>query len=347
MCNGIIVLTAMPPTYGHAYLISFAHQYMSQIAKSGKLHVIVCSRPGEPIPGEARAQAIRDHFKDYQNIWVHHRNSFDPQFPDDHPEFWSYWRQIVLSKINAIRPDDILFASDQYGIEFAKQIGCRFQPCDTNRKIVQIAATNVREDPIRHFADMLPTFAEPIRKTVTFFGAESTGKTTLSQTMAMKMNGHWCHEWARSYLEMIGPEITDERMSDIVSGQYAAQSAVSQMAGKPFIIQDTDLLSTLGYYRIYGGEQDDRLLDLIERSKSDLYIVMNSRIPFTPDRLRYGGNVRESLDEFWINLLDEFGCRYHYIQETEKFAQFSEARSQLMALFHQDADWNWFKREAA
>jgi nicotinamide riboside kinase len=136
-------------------------------------------------------------------------------------------------------------------------------------------------------------------------------------------------------------------MDDIVYGQYAAQLAVAQLPGKPFIFQDTDLLSTLGYYRIYGGKQNPQLASLISKTPSDLYIVMNSRIPFTADVLRYGGDRRESSDEFWIEILREHGRPFYYVRETEPYAQSAEIRTVLQRLFHQQTDWSWFKREAA
>ena len=86
---------------------------------------------------------------------------------------------------------------------------------------------------------------------------------------------------------------------------------------------------------------------MIHGTPSDLYIVMNSGIPFTPDKLRYGGTVRESTDEFWINILKEFGRPYYRVTETEKFAQIAEVRAQLLRLFHEQTDWSWFQREAA
>lgn len=32
-----------------------------------------------------------------------------------------------------------------------------------------------------------------------------------------------------------------------------------------------------------------------------------------PDPLRYGGDKRESLVDFWFNLLEEFGCKYYSV----------------------------------
>lgn len=353
--NGIVVLTALPPTMGHAYLIDFASRYIEAMGdhyyplEEGILNVIVCARPNEPIDGMVRASAIANHFSGRSNVWVHLREANDPNLPEDHPDFWAFWKGIVESKVNKIKPNDILFASEIYGIEFAKHLGCRFMPCDVERAIVDTKATAVRQDPIGKFDYMLPEFSRGMMKTVTFFGAESTGKTTLSRKMATRraatvLNGHWCHEWARPFLELCGPETTDERMTDIVYGQFAAQTAVRALPPKPFIFQDTDLLSTIGYYRIYGGKPPADLEDLFRKTKSDLYIVMSGKIPFAADILRYGGDHRESSDEFWIDLLKEYGCSYYAVTETDQHAQFSEISDYLKRFFLSEAGWAGFPR---
>ena len=86
------------------------------------------------------------------------------------------------------------------------------------------------------------------------------------------------------------------------------------------MFQDTDLFSTAGYYKLWGGGTDHDL-DLCEYNakllKSDLYIVMNDQIPFEEDPLRYGGNKRESGMNFWINLLQEYELPYYVIKNTE------------------------------
>lgn len=323
--KGIIVLTALPPTKGHGYLIRFASDFLFTIDKSASLHVIVCSKPNEPIDGWVRATSISDEFEDLRNVWVSHRDANDPDLPEHHIGFWSHWRNVVLSKVNHIDADDILFASEEYGVEFAEKLGCRFVPCDPGRDIFDIKAAEVRADPLGQFDKILPSFASRLQKRVTFFGAESTGKTTLSRYVADYFKSIWVHEWARPYLEMCGPEVTDERMANIVSGQWAAQHAASERSLTPFIVQDTDLFSTLGYYKIYGGQYTNDLRMLMTGTKSDLYLVMNSKIPFTPDRLRYGGNKRESTDQFWIDILEEYGLPYRLITEEDLYAQRVEA----------------------
>src|SRR5690606_31900335 len=134
-------------------------------------------------------------------------------------------------------------------------------------------------------------------------------------------------EWARPYLESLQtPEVTLERMRTIAMGQHAQEAVARAQAhrdGLPFVILDTDLLSTIGYLELYFGEQQRSwgsprnsdywaLRDQLDQmfDPADLYLVTDDTLPFAPDPLRYGGDRRETTREYWIALLQRYGCRY-------------------------------------
>lgn len=158
----------------------------------------------------------------------------------------------------------------------------------------------------------------------------------MAKRLANDMNGLFVPEWAREYLETLPtPETTDDRMLDIVYGQAALQASAVNVLNKPWIFQDTDLLSTLGYYEIFGGitrrPEDYKLcLNLFQRTKSDIYIVMNDLIPFEPDPLRYGGDKRESTKQYWIDLLEKNNCSYYVVNELDHEKQFEEIATFLI-----------------
>lgn len=309
--NAIVLMTALVPTLGHKYLIDFARNLIHDL--DGKVHVIVGTLSREPVNGYDRYIAIKDTFKSERDLIVHHLNRDVPQEPSEHPDFWNVWRDIVREFVD-VEPDDYFVASELYGIDMARVLGCRFMPCNRYRETVPIKGSDLREDILGNFGYILPEFQQHLRKVVTIFGAESCGKTTMAKRLARDLDGWFVPEWAREYLETVGTEVTDERMASIVEGQAAAQdTAFFTLRGKPWIFQDTDLLSTVGYYRIWGGDKRAdmaRIERMAAERGSDLYVVMNDRIPFEQDPLRYGGTSRESDTKFWTDLLDEFGARY-------------------------------------
>lgn len=323
--QGVILMTALVPTVGHQYLIDFAYNFMrGKGARHGdKLNVIVCTRSTEPALTQDRVLDFCGHYiVDYDRInFFQYEDDNAPQNPEDHPDFWNFWKGVVEKYVK--EDIDYFFASEKYGHDMAKLFkGCEYIPVDEAREIIEVKGTEVRTRILDNWNSILPETQRRLRPTITFFGAESTGKTTISKKIAKRQDFLWVHEWARPYLESVGKELTKEKMDNIVVGQSAAQNtAHNSQLFYPAIIRDTDLLSTIGYYRIMGWQEPQYLIDLFEESKSDLYIVMNTDIPFEEDPLRYGGNKRESDTKFWIDLLDEFKCNYILMTETDRNQQ--------------------------
>lgn len=329
MRNGLILMTALPPTMGHKYLIDFAVEYISSLPDGGYVCVLLNSRECEPIPGNVRFQALLDHYSDdkRRRLVFYHYDKDVPQNPSEHPDFWNFWKDLIR-EVTTNEPGDIVFASELYGIDLAKVLECEFIPANIYREVVQVTGTKVRKAPWPHFDLILPEMQPYFQMTVTVFGAESCGKTTLSKRLAHALEGQWVPEWAREYLETCGEEVTAQKMRNITHAQHASQ-VLARKKGKPVIVQDTDLLSTIGYYRIMGIKPCAEIDRLARETKSDFYLMMNDRIPFEPDPLRYGGDRRESDMKFWIDILEEYGCNYYVVHETEPNAQLAEAQRQV------------------
>ncbi len=313
----------MPPTTGHLQLVQFA----SLLAPAGVV-AIMCTQPHEPMVRErvaALRAAIARH--DLANVTLKHFDKAIEQDPKA-PGFWDMWRDLLRQF--GIKKDDFLVASEAYGQRLAEVTGAQFFPYDINRDINQVKATPVREDPLGHFADMIPEFQQYLRTTVTIFGAESTGKTTLSKQLAAKLNGYWLFEYARPYLERTVNEITVRSMTAIWRGQAALQRQAANLPDKPFVIQDTDLFSTVGYWQfphwqpVIGSCPEDLCNEAVSL-KSDLYIITRSNIPFEVDPLRYGGTVREGSDEYWIDVCKQYQLPYMVLESSDPEARLHEA----------------------
>lgn len=338
MPNAVVLMTALVPTIGHKYLIDYAKNLISDSWKN-KVHVIVGTMDREPVDGKLRYYSIGDTYLHDRNVVVHHLHRDVPQEPSEHPDFWNQWSRIVREFVD-VQPEDYFVASELYGMDMAKVLGCKFMPCNRYRETVPVKGTDVRQNLLSNFNQILPEFQKHIRKVVTIFGAESCGKTTMARALANDLNCHFVPEWAREYLETVGVEVTDDRMRDIVQGQAALQkTARNDLFNKPFVIQDTDLFSTVGYYRLWGGGTDQDL-DVAEHSakqlKSDFYIVMNDNIPFEADPLRYGGDKRESGMQYWIDLLDEFKLPYYVVKNTDWTMQYLEVCSTLQHFWNKE-----------
>ena len=164
---------------------------------------------------------------------------------------------------------------------------------------------------------------------VTIIGAESTGKTTLSRQLADTLCGDWICEFARPYLEVTDGRVTRQSMDAIWKGQLALEHIATQ-SPRRFIVQDTDLYATVGYWQLphiepkIGTCPAQLVSDAVSRM-SDLYIVTKSNIPFEQDPLRYGGTERESSDTYWIRLCQDHLLPYIILESTSMQARLAEA----------------------
>lgn len=343
MSKAFVLLTAMPPTNGHVRLVEFA-----QKVTSDQVVVIVTTQPDEPMPTE-RFKAVSDHFEDDDQVIVRNFHKEMPQDPET-PGFQDLWNNI-LRDFGAGRGDYVV-SSESYGQWLAAGIGGIFIPYDPDRDLTNVKAEWVRDDPISRFADIIPEFQNILRTDITLFGAESCGKTTLSRELSKSARlegarypgGHWFFEWARPYLEMVGEgDVTRDQMLDIWQGQKALQDHGKSFYDLPFCFWDTDLFSTIGYWALphwterFGPVPEGLVADALGR-KSDLYIICPSNIPFEEDPIRYGGNVRESGDKYWVDLCKQYELNYVVLKSHQRDARFYEAANLSMVELRKRTD---------
>ena len=313
-------MTALVPTKGHQFLIDFASRFTD-----GVVHVIISTRSKEPTTFFER----RDGFTVLTSGDVrfhHHSDDKAPQTPTSLEDyaFWEYWNK-VITNFTGGKSVDYVFASEPYGQKVADMIGATFIPVDIAREVVPVKGSSIRDDIYRHNQSLTDRFRSYITSTIVMFGPESCGKTTMGKLIAGATNGIFAPEWARPFLETVGPNTTAERMQQIVRGQFALEEFI-KTSNEMIKILDTDLLTTLGFYRLYNMDVPPELYHMIERAMTSnrLYIVMNDDIPFEADILRYGGDKRESTKQFWIDLLEEFHRTYYVVNSTIKVDQMME-----------------------
>lgn len=315
--NSVVLMTALVPTIGHRALIEFASE-----VTSGRVFVIVSTRDIEPVPGYQRINALENAFSNYSNVYIlSHSDNHAPQNPNPDLEydrsFWNYWEDVIydLTLMQWDTPKAAVIASEDYGATLAKHLGCEFFPFDVDRSMYNISGTSVRK-AIHHpstWNKILPEFLAYLKFNVVMFGQESVGKTSTARKL--QSIGKFIPEYARGYLERpsIGTEVTEAKMNNIALGQIALQSMSQYVPQGRVNVLDTDILSTIGYCRIMGYPKLEKDLTLLYQNhyhKNMFYVLLRDDIPFEPDPLRYGGDVRESTLEFWEDLLKEFNCEY-------------------------------------
>ena len=154
MPNAIVLMTALVPTLGHKYLIDFAKNLLGW---NDKVYVLLGTMDREPVAGELRFDALVEEYQHDRSVVLHRVHGDLPQQPDEHPDFWDVWRDVVRELVD-VEPDDYIVASELYGMDMARVLGCKFMPCNRYRETVPISGTEVRSNLLKNFEYILPSF---------------------------------------------------------------------------------------------------------------------------------------------------------------------------------------------
>jgi NadR type nicotinamide-nucleotide adenylyltransferase len=125
-------------------------------------------------------------------------------------------------------------------------------------------------------------------KRIVLFGTESTGKTTLAQTLATHFDEPWAPEFVREFWDLRGGKITAEDLGTIALGQMANEDGAVARA-KRAVFFDTELLTcTLWDDVLFPGRCPNWVRAEAERRAGDvaLWLLCDADIPFAPDPQR-------------------------------------------------------------
>ena len=160
---------------------------------------------------------------------------------------------------------------------------------------------------------------------IVIIGPESTGKSALCAMLADHYNTIWVKEYARAYLLKNGTKYTYENLYEIAQGQIALEHEAREnlTAEQNILIVDTDMYVMKVWSEFVFNKCDNRILNKIVQNDADLYLLMNTDLPWVKDELReYPDNkTREKLFQFYKEEMVEQKKPWHIIsgQGNERF----------------------------
>ncbi len=153
-------------------------------------------------------------------------------------------------------------------------------------------------------------------KRIVLYGPESTGKSTLSQQLALHYNTAQVSEFARDYLQdkydKSGAVCDYKDIVPIAIGQRQAENEALKEASR-WLFCDTDLLETYVYSLIYFDQVPPALEKALSVSHYHHYLLMDIDTPWTPDDLRDKPNDRKLLFDKFEDTLKKFELPYTII----------------------------------
>lgn len=298
MKRGLVIGKFYPPHRGHHFLIETAAEQIDQ------LDVLVCWKEEQTIPGELRAQWIREEHSDRPNVRVLTVRDFGD---DDNSAAWASCTKDVLGYA-----PDVVFTSEDYGEPFARLLGATHVMVDRSRQRFPVSGTTVRADPRRFWTQLsLPARAwYAIR--VAIVGAESTGTTTLARALAEHYRTTWVPEYGREYCEQLilnGESVEDDRWRTEefvhIAETQAAREDLAARNCNGIVFCDTEAIATSIWHERYVGYESFEVNSLAKPHKYALYVLTDQDIPFVQDGLRDGERIREWMTERFTQKLND------------------------------------------
>jgi len=274
MRRGLVLGKFLPYHAGHAHLIRTARSQVDVLT------VLVCSIAREPIPGATRFAWVAESHPDCRVVHVAEEV---PQTPDEDPEFWPIWTDLVRRHAGAI---DVVFTSEDYGDELARRLGARHVCVDPTRSAYPVSGTAIRRDPLAHWDSIPPVVRPSYVHRVAILGTESTGKTTLAQQLAEAFDTTWVPEYGRAYCEgRDARELTSDDMDAIARGQILAEESAARSANR-VLICDTDVRTTATWSDLILGTRSAWLSRAAAADKYSHALLLHADVPWVQDGMR-------------------------------------------------------------
>jgi len=145
---------------------------------------------------------------------------------------------------------------------------------------------------------------------IAILGAESSGKSTLSEALARRYRTIWVPEYLREFVDTHARVPHEDDQFGIARTQRAREDAAVERANR-FLFCDTTPLLTALYSRVYWGRVDAELAALDTRHDYALTLVTAPDTPWEPDGLqRESEEVRQRVHRMLIETLAARGIGY-------------------------------------
>ena len=302
--TGLVIGKFMPFHQGHAYLIRTAADSVENLT------VIVCDTSGYEIPAETRKSWIREAFPNVDVRILNHDKSLD----SDSIDVSKKWADTTLDFLGFT--PEVVFSSEDYGLEFAKHMGSKHVMVDKKRIRYLISGTQVRENPFINASwNMINKAVRSMYAIkIVIVGAESTGTTTLSEDLAKFYNTVWVQEYGRVFSEGMlyvdDPDLWEsEDFNHIAKMQNRMEDRLRRKCNR-LLICDTDSWATSLWHLRYMGFRSPTLENLSLGRDANLYIVTDVDIPFVQDGTRDGEHIRHWMHHQFIEDLEKSNKKF-------------------------------------
>jgi len=156
-------------------------------------------------------------------------------------------------------------------------------------------------------------------KKIAITGPESTGKSSLAESLSLRFAAAWVSEYARVYLKKLDGAYTFDDITLIAKGQAASEDLLSS-GHSPFLFCDSDMLVCKVWQEYKYGFCDPWVEKAFQERHYDLFLLCNTDLPWVYDPLREHPARRGELFSLYLQALESYNKPFIIIsgQGTER-----------------------------
>ncbi|MDR0811718.1 MAG: ATP-binding protein [Paludibacter sp.] len=145
-------------------------------------------------------------------------------------------------------------------------------------------------------------------------GPESTGKSTLTATLAKYFGGYAVPEYAREYVETLGRAYNYDDVCRITKRQIEEMNFYAELDDKPCVFFDTDLIITQVWFEYCYRSIPEFLEKELKKPYFDLYLLCSPDIAWQYDAVReHGGDERQFFFNRYRREIEKTGKPYFIV----------------------------------
>lgn len=324
--RGLVVGKFCPLHLGHQYLIEHALRNCEQV------FIISYSKPEfvdyEANVREAWLQTLYPNANilvvdDARLVQLCQSNGIDaiPRVPHNDAPDDAHRQFVAWLCTNILHTQvDIVFTSEAYGDGFAHMLSQCFAAdvvhvnVDQARQHIPVSGTAIRHDVHANRMFLAPQVYAHFVKKICLLGGESSGKTTLAQALAARLDTVWVAEYGRElWLEKEGL-LEFEDMYKIASTQLAHEQ-MRILHANTWLVCDTSPLTTLFYSFDLFGTADSRLKELAQTTYRKIFVCAPD-FPFVQDGTRRDETFRLRQHAWYIEHLTRSDSKFFVLNGT-------------------------------
>jgi HTH-type transcriptional regulator, transcriptional repressor of NAD biosynthesis genes len=273
--NGLVVGKFAPPHKGHQLLLETA------LSRCEHVTVLVYSNPDfANMPSKTRASWI-------QEIYPNARVLVPENVPHNDADDFTQREFVKLLLEREKILVDVVFTSESYGAGFADHLQVNHVLVDLERSQIPISGTRIRQDIHAHRAMLDSRIYRHYVQKIVFMGAESTGKSTLTERLALEYQTNFVAEYGREVWVQKNGIL---ELSDYVhiAKHHRALEDAAILKSNQFLFVDTNAITTMFWCYAYEGAGLPELTELARAAQTryDHVVVCNDDIPFVQDGWR-------------------------------------------------------------